>query len=544
MKHLLSKVTSVALVIAVLCLLLAAQASAKERGHQANSKLLAQAQGSTNPPTDQIIIKYKISANLNTQAAAERPNQMERLSQTAGISLDYFRPMSGDAHVLKLPQKLPEPQANVYAARLATLPEVEYAEADSVQQAIETIPSDPSYAADQWNMQGGFGIHANDAWDVTHGNIGIVVAVVDTGVLWGHPDLASRVVQGYDFISDPVRANDGDGRDADPDDPGDWTTTNGQCGKDKNGNPIPAEDSSWHGTHVAGIIGADTNNGQFVAGVDWRARILPVRVLGVCGGNTSDIVDGMRWAAGLNVPGVPANPNPARVLNLSLGATGTCSSSYRDAIRDVRAQNAVVVVSAGNDNVNVDTQSPANCLDVIRVASTDSSGNKSSFSNFGQHIIISAPGSAILSTVDKGKTIQNQPFAGYKSGTSMAAPHVSGAISLLLGLRPELDPNEVLDVIEQHPTLFPSGSACNTTNCGDGILNVDNVVRDLYVDLSFAGPNANGRRFAPYDNMSDAYDRAWDGARLIIAPGTYISPSILDKHITIASSGGTVILTK
>ena len=160
---------------------------------------------------------------------------------------------------------------------------------------------------------------------------------------------------GYDFIADTFVANDGNGRDADASDPGDWYAAN-QCAPG-----VPGTSSSWHGTHVAGTIGAASDNGSDVAGINWNAKILPVRVLGRCGGYLSDIIDGMRWAAGLAVPGVPPNPNPAGVLNLSLGGPGSCAGGYQDAFNAVDAAGVVAVVAAGNSSANANAYRPANC---------------------------------------------------------------------------------------------------------------------------------------------------------------------------------------
>src|SRR5205823_4685517 len=200
------------------------------------------------------------------------------------------------------------------------------------------VPNDTMYGQ-QWHyFEARGGINLPPAWDVTTGSASLTVAVVDSGVV-PHADLAGRLVPGYDFISDASMSNDGDGRDADARDPGDYGC-NGAA-------------SSWHGTHVAGTIGAASNNGAGVAGINWSSKILPVRVMGKCGGYTSDIVDGMRWAAGIAVIGVPANANPARVINLSLGSDGACSSAFQSAVNDVIARGTVVVAAAGNSNSDV-----------------------------------------------------------------------------------------------------------------------------------------------------------------------------------------------
>ena len=268
------------------------------------------------PPTDRLIVKYR-STNAALSAQVDSPPILQRLSDAAAAPLDYVRAMTEDTHVVSLPERRSLTEVAAIADRLAKLPEIEYAEPDRILRP-QLTPNDPQYA-NQWHYFGAYGIDAPAAWDITTGSTDIVVAVIDTGIL-NHADLTGRTLPGYDFVSDVPTANDGNGRDADPSDPGDWITSaenviRGLCG-------LRRIDSSWHGTHVAGTIGAASNNGFGVAGINWVSKILPVRVLGKCGGYTSDILDGMRWAAGLAVTGVPTNPNPAKVLNLSLGGSG------------------------------------------------------------------------------------------------------------------------------------------------------------------------------------------------------------------------------
>ena len=337
--------------------------------------VLAQPDQAMRDNTDRLIVKLR--DKQAAQAQSLNPAQVKSLSTAAGVDLIHFRAMSGDAQVFKLPQRLSIAEVEAIARQLSTDPQVEYAEPDRMMRPL-LFPDDPEYA-NQWHYFSNVaqaphaatagGANLPGAWDITTGSASIVVAVIDTG-LRPHADIDSnildgtgRVVPGYDFIiadgpagactGNACSANDGDGRDADPSDPGDWITAAEDAGTAAGGfftgcaNPAAGgqvSNSSWHGTHVAGTIGAQGNNAIGVAGINWSSRILPVRVLGKCGGYTSDIVDGSRWAAGLAVAGVPANANPAKVLNLSLGGSGTCSVAYQNAFDAIVAAGAVVVV--------------------------------------------------------------------------------------------------------------------------------------------------------------------------------------------------------
>jgi len=354
-------------------------------------------------PTDQIIIKLKKS-----DISAQEEQVIDALGRAVGEELRYLRTMSGGGHVIALPERRAYDDVAEITRKLMTLSNVEYAEPDMIQTHT-LVPDDPRYS-DQWHYTKTstvFGINLPAAWDITTGSSDVVVAVIDTGIT-NHADLSGKALPGYDFIANPFVANDTDGRDTDPSDPGDWTAPN-ECYSGS-----PAEDSSWHGTHVAGTIGANTNNSTGVAGVAWGAKILPVRVLGKCGGYTSDIVDGMRWAAGLSVSGVSNNANPAQVLNLSLGGYGACSSTWQNAINEIRSAGSTIVVAAGNSNDNVTNYVPANCNGVITVGATDTDGYQTRYSNYGSAIEISAPGgdfyydTGILSTVDSGTTVQQE----------------------------------------------------------------------------------------------------------------------------------------
>ena len=439
--------------------------------------LAGSAQLTAEPPVDQIIVKYRAAADVSGLNAPDQPLRLKALSDAAGVALTYFRPMSGDAHVLRLPAAMPVADVESIAQRIMTLPDVEYAEPDRILQALLT-PNDTQYGS-QWHYFETYGINAPAAWNITTGSTSVVVAVIDTGYL-DHADLSGRFVQGYDFISNSFTANDGGGRDTDAHDPGDWITAN-QCFPGS-----PTLNSSWHGTHVAGTIGANSNNALGVAGVNWNARILPARVLGKCGGTTSDIADAIRWSAGLAETGVPNNLNPADVINMSLGGSGSCGSTTQTAINDAIAAGTTVVVAAGNSNLNASGFTPANCNGVVTIAATDRGGDKASYSNYGSVVEVSAPGgetaistNGVLSTLNAGTTVPGADSYVFYQGTSMAAPHAAGVASLLYSLSPSLTPAQVSRILTGTITAFPGGSACNTSICGTGIVNAYNAVNAL-----------------------------------------------------------------
>ncbi len=295
-----------------------------------------------------------------------------------------------------------------------------------------------------------------------------MVAVIDTGIT-GHPDLDANILPGYDFISDTFVSRDGDGRDDDPADEGDWNPEANECYTDSE-----VTDSSWHGTHVAGTIAAVTNNAVGVAGTAYNAKIVPVRVLGRCGGYTSDIADAIVWASGGTVSGVPANPNPAEVINMSLGGSGTCSSTYQNAITAAVNRGTTVVVAAGNSAANVSGSVPANCSNVVAVAAITSAGAKASFSNYGSGIDVSAPGQAILSTLNDGTTTPGSASYASYNGTSMAAPHVAGVVALVQSAASTvLTPAAVETLLKNTASALPG--TCSG-GCGAGIVNANAAV--------------------------------------------------------------------
>jgi serine protease len=416
---------------------------------------------------DRFIVRYHANSSTFKDAAAQRRGlESAAISSAHGKALGVrkLHRLFNGADVITADRKLDRVDAQTLMQQIATNPDVDYIEVDKLNQ-ISLTPNDPQYGT-QWGYSGAYGIKADQAWDVTDG-AGVVVAVLDTGIT-KHSDLNANVLPGYDFVTVLARANDGNGRDSDPSDPGDWTSAD-QCGY-----PNPAQNSSWHGTHVAGTIAAVTNNAKGVAGVAHGAKIVPVRVLGTCGGYDSDIAAGMVWAAGGTVDGVPANANPAEVLNLSLGGNGACGPTMQNAIDQATSLGSTIVVAAGNANTDVASHSPANCIGVIAVASTTSTGERRASSNYGSLVDIAAPGSDILSTLNTGTTSPgSETYASY-SGTSMATPHVAGVVALMQAVAET--PKNYMQIgllLQSTATPFP---ATPSQPIGPGIVNAKAAV--------------------------------------------------------------------
>jgi serine protease len=466
---------------------------AQEATPQAKAGLQATSSNQIVAPTevDHLIITPRAIKGKKLSEQLEHRND-SHLSSIAARSLSIERQLSGKSHLLKLDRAVSLDEARALAAKLSTNTEIESVEPDVRMQAHAFMPNDPAYsgAPGQWHFMTPRGSNAGGAdlppaWEMTLGNGTVEVAVLDTGYR-PHSDL-QPVLPGYDFVSSLAMANDGNGRDADASDPGDAVVAN-ECGR-----RAAAARSSWHGTHVMGIIAALMNNGLYGAGIAPNVRIVPVRVLGKCGGYTSDIIDGMRWAAGLAVPGAPKNAYPARIINLSLGISGTCSRAFQAAINDVNAAGAIVVVSNGNGGFNSVNQ-PANCAGTLAVTAHSVDGDSATYANLGVQTLISAPGGGCgtlarncveiyssngLGIYSLGNTGASRPASdGYsiKYGTSMAAPHVSGAIALMLSLNPSLSRDEVVSLLRASARAFPASSACllraNSGMCGAGFLDV------------------------------------------------------------------------
>jgi len=408
------------------------------------------------------IVKYKNTGNQALNSANSMATQM---SSRAGKDVKYIRKMSTGAHVVQAVNGMSKADVAKMISSMQSDSNVEYVEEDRLLQIMAT-PTDPQYN-NQWHYyEANGGLNLPTAWDSSTGS-GAVVAVLDTGIT-NHVDLNANMLPGYDMISTAAVGNDGNGRDSDPSDTGDATAAN-ECGPGQ-----PARSSSWHGTHVAGTVAAVTNNGVGVAGVAYNAKVVPVRVLGKCGGFTSDIADGMIWAAGGSVPGVPNNPNPADVLNLSLGGGGSCDSTSQAAINQAVSLGATVIVAAGNSAQNVSGSTPANCNNVVSVAAVGRNGGRAGYSNFGSLVDVAAPGGdqstgtsdGVLSTLNSGSGAPASASYAYYQGTSMATPHVAGAAALLYSLTPSITPAAVESVLKSTARSFPS----SCSGCGAGIV--------------------------------------------------------------------------
>ena len=390
----------------------------------------------------------------------------------AGVRLDELRSLAvAGARLYRHPHLDAAALEHVIEGLLAR-PDVRYAHPNYILQPLRE-PNDEFYSF-QWHYPA---INLPAAWDLTTGSANVVVAVGDTGTVFdlrdgarSHPDLAGRMLAGYDFISDPQMAGDGDGRDPDPFDVGD----------------NPGGQSSYHGTHVAGTIGAATDNGTGVAGVDWEARMLPIRMLGRGGGTIVDIVEGTLWAAGFSIPGIPDNLHPAHVINLSLGGEGLCSPFEQaafDRIASSSPNRAVVIVAAGNDNRRAADYSPAGCRNVITVGATEFRGHRAPYSNYGSRIDVMAPGGDV--TVDRNGdgfadgvlSLSRDDGSGdfsytFQQGTSMAAPHVAGVVALMKSLDPLVDLETALALLTS--TARPlEAAACGRpsgSECGAGLI--------------------------------------------------------------------------
>ncbi len=530
--------------------------------HEANPVRKAPARLAEFANGGRVIVKFKARASIlstsnsstSSVAADVGPQKAEVLGARLGVTLADGRVLGERTQVLKSASLRSSDLASVIAGDS----EVEWVEVDH-RRFIQAVVSDPLYpdsvptsvapngpSSGQWYLRApGVDASGRDvkasidiepAWAITHGSSSVVIADVDTGIT-SHPDLSAKLLTGYDFISDVPTANDGNGRDADPSDPGDWVTAAENSNKngdfyacndsdtDTPGQPV-ASNSSWHGTQTGGILAASTNNGTGIAGTAYDTPLVAARALGKCGGFDSDIIAAAQWSGGIAVSGVPTNAHPAKVINMSLGAQGSCTSAYVDALTALRNKGVVVVAAAGNDE-GLTVATPANCKPassdpdqtpiVIAVAGLRHTGTKVGFSDIGPEVTIAAPGGncvntgsgspclyPIVTTSNSGATspvgpIYTDGLNDPSLGTSFATPMVTGTVALMVAANPNISNASIVHVLKNTARPFPttsdtvptpavctvpaSGSKatqdeclCTTSTCGAGMLDAGAAV--------------------------------------------------------------------
>lgn len=416
------------------------------------------------PPADATHDSFIVSFEQGARPGASAfQGRLLAAGRALGLRISVDRDTATGATLIRTSRALDRDGLKQLVTELTKSPAIRAVEPNTRMYRAMT-PNDPLFPQ-QWHYQGGgVGMNAVEAWDTVDGE-GYVIAVLDTGQV-DHADLQGQFLAGYDFISDPANARDNDGRDADPNDEGDWDNK---------------YDSSWHGTHVAGTIAALTNNGVGVAGVAHGAKVQHVRVLGNAGGELADINDAIIWASGGTVPGVPGNATPAHVINLSLGGAQPCGVAMQDAIDIAIANGSIVVAAAGNSSTDVANFSPASCVGVIAVAGTGPDNTPYASTNYGPRIDVAAPAGSgtgpattqVLSTLNTGATIQESDAYAWYAGTSMAAPHVAGTVALMMDAAGETLPLDEVHAILQNTAYASNGliAGCDDGNkwCGSMI---------------------------------------------------------------------------
>jgi serine protease len=521
------------------------------------------------------------------------------LAQRTGLAMAKSRQMTPSMHVLFLQKTLYGADVEAVLKKLRADPAVQFADIDQ-RRYPHAMPDDPLFvpttgASGQWYMLtpsaatitlGGVAtqdLSATDAisaWAITTGSTGTIIADVDTGVRFDHPDLlraglGGRLLPGYDFVDQDYNpnspynalgtfliANDGDGWDPDPSDPGDWINSTDQQNVLFPVANCPVQDSSWHGTRVMGVLGALTNNGVGIAGMTWNPYLLPVRALGKCGGYDSDIIAGMQWAAGMAVTGssgnaVPDNPYPADIINLSLGGTGSCPQMYSSAIATLTTMGVLVVASAGNENGPVDA--PGNCAGVLAVAGLRNVGTKVGYSSFGAEVGVAAPAGncvtasgpcyrSIDTTFNTGLTVpavnSYTDETNPNLGTSFSAPIVAGIAALMRAVNANLTPPQLIQRIEASASPFPpnTGSlpmcpatdpttqecSCVAGQCGTGMVNALSAVK--------AAQN-------PIAAITSSASNAFDASASVAACNVGVTPNVplsVASYAWTASGGVTI----
>ena len=545
--------------------------------------------------TDQVIVKWRDSG----VAAVQMPSIEERTARLRAVTGAEVRPVHnlyGHLDVLRLSQAMTPYEMGPLLAQLRADPGVEYAEADGwryiAQSTLSGTPNDPHFSAGSdangsWNGQWYLlpsssttpsAISASSVWPTNAGSSSVVVAVIDTGVVTAHPDLAGKLLPGFDFVSCDqgntagtaqcsasgaaatyLFANDGQGWHADPSDPGDWiSSADIALPLFQNAGCTSVALSSWHGTKVAGVIGALTNNGVGIAGIAPETMLLPIRAIGVCNGRVSDIAAAITWAYGGSVTGVATNPTPANIINLSLGAAQPCSTTEQDAVSAAIAANVLVVAAAGN--IGGPVNAPANCTGVLSVAGLREAGTKvgySSLSSSAAAVGIAAPAGncvnisttqscefSIETTSDAGATTPASTPGFYtyallnpsylsgggnsdnqgNVGTSFAAPMVSGVAALMLAATPTLTPAQLIARLQSSALPFPSSSSNTSTAC----------------QLAATTTDSNGNYTDTSQNMECVCTTATCGAGMLNAASAVLAASGMFVQITTSSSTGNI----
>ena len=491
-------------------------------------------------------------------AAQRQARALATVLRETGFRGQIDRPLGNGAQLIGTQSIYTAAQAKVEAQRLRSHPAVEYVVPNVLERraGFSGTPNDSQYAQ-QWWLQNatsagksGYGLPGvSSAWVRSVGEpvsgASVVIAVLDSGLQRQGEMNSERMLAGYDFVKNSVRANDGNGRDNDSADPGDWVDANDLAayseifGKDPK-NPCNVEHSSWHGTTIAAILAAPSNNGQGVASVNWAGRVLPVRVAGKCGAEIADIVDGMLWAVGLRACAqadssgvcqayVPDNPSPARILNLSLGNNVSCDTAdtdadaaataklYQETISVLKARGALLIAAAGNERVGA--MRPASCPDVISVGALNRDGFKATYSNWGGKISLATVGGDIggacgavlgkdnlddggLVTIgNNGKTGPGDAALIGAMGSSFSAPIVAGVASLMLAVNPNLSFQELHDGLikttRPHILVPKLGDCakgnegrcqCTTSTCGAGILDAAQALTYAQSPMAWVKP--------------------------------------------------------
>jgi serine protease len=596
---------------------------------------------SIGPEANRLIVGFKTTpANAVTHAINSRlrarvmkvtqaqtsPADVVSLTRRVGLAMAASRQITPSMHVIFLPSTLYGSKVSSLLATLRADPAVKFADVDTIRYPL-TLPNDPLFlptagASGQWYMNTPSatpvtveGVQTTDlsatdavsAWGITTGSSGIVIADVDTGVRFDHPDLlraglvgGGRLLPGYDFVGEDysssgalgtyLSANDGDGWDPDPSDPGDWITSTDT--QNSLFTKCTVDTSSWHGTRVVGLFGAITDNESGIAGMSWGAWVLPVRALGKCGGYDSDIIAGIEWAAGMPVSGssgvtVPDNPYPADIINLSLGGSTTCPSDYQDALSTVTGLGVLVVASAGNSTTNVTSTSsvgaPANCsasvAGVIAVAGLRNVGTKVGYSSLGPEVGISAPaGNCINSSGDCLRSIDTTTNLGTTTpgtnsytnetnsnlGTSFSAPIVAGIASLMRSVNYNLTPAQLVARVESSasafpantgnlavcPSLDPSTDECScppSGQCGTGMANALSAVQAAEQPIAAVALPAtiSAGSAATFDasGSAAACNRTIVSYAWTATGGVTIASGANTAHAAILPGSGTVTLT-